>query len=188
MPLHKNQRARPRQFHIKILRAISNAMHKPILIALLLASILIAGCATTAPQAQANNSTGNASLAAAVATNASSGTTNDSIDFHKAYSDDGKLMVYFFYSRTCKSCQAIGPYVESIGRKYGNLTEWHSFDIYVIGDRLEYLRFFKEFNLPQNRSGTPTILVNNTVLWGRYEINGTLEKIINGSISTAARP
>ena len=159
-------------------------MRNYIIIALLLAFVLIAGCTTPASGQQANNSTAQASPATNASSNATLGTANQSIDFHKVYSDDGRLMVYFFYSRSCKSCKAIGPYVESIGKNYSSVTEWHGFDINTQDGRAEYLRFFKELNLPQNRSGVPTIFVNNTLLWGRYEINGTLEKIISGAVTT----
>ncbi len=164
-------------------------MNLRILFVPLLAVMLLAGC-TEQAQSPQQNSTGagtgtNGTVPQnqnpnppAYYDNATGAADSSGIDFHKEYSDDGKLMVYFFYSPSCPSCKAIRPFVESIGANYSNVTEWHGFDLTKKADRDEYFRFFKEFNLPQSRSGTPTILVANTVLWGRYEINDSLEKLI----------
>lgn len=103
-------------------------------------------------------------------------------DFSRAYSGEGRLTVYFFYSSHCQSCKSIEPYVESIGRKYENATEWEGFDIDTGYGRDGYLQFFKDFNVSQNRAGVPTIMANRTVLWGIYEINDSLERIINASV------
>ncbi len=196
-----------------------------ILTVLLLACVLIAGCATQNPQAQAENSTmptapianvspniaPNASTPAAspapgIAQNASAPPANPapnitrnlsvqttpadssgqnlSTDFDKVYSGDGKLMVYFFYSSTCEKCKIIAPFVAGIAEQYGNVTEWQDYDINGAQGRSAYFSFFKQMNLDQDRSGVPTILVNDTVLVGIYEINDSLEQIINGSIIT----
>ena len=181
-------------------------MRNSIFIALLLAFVFIAGCTTPAPEAQANNSTTQAVPAANATANSTQDTgameipanasenlsanaseQNFSIDLHKVYSDDGKLIVYYFYSHTCPKCKAIEPFVESIAKHYANVTQWQSFDINNKDDRATYFRFFKEFNLTQNRSGVPAILVNNTVLWGRFEINDSLEQEINGSLAPSGR-
>jgi thiol-disulfide isomerase/thioredoxin len=107
---------------------------------------------------------------------------NKTYNFSPVYSSDGKLMVYFFYSSTCPSCRAVGPYVEYIGKKYENQTEWQGYDIDTGYGRDAYLQYYKDFNISQARAGVPAIIVNNTVLWGRYEINDSLEMLINGSL------
>jgi len=104
-------------------------------------------------------------------------------DFSETHTKDGKLIVYFFHSPTCNSCKAIYPEVERIAKQYWNQTEWIDFDLNVPDDKNRYFQFYRQFNVTPERSGTPTILVNGTVLWGRYEINDSLEGIINASIS-----
>ena len=103
-------------------------------------------------------------------------------DFSPVQTQDGKLIVYFFHSPKCNSCKAIYPEVERIAKTYWNQTEWIDFDLTNPEDRVRYSQFYTQYNITSNRSGTPTILVNNTVLWGRYEINDSLEGIINGSV------
>jgi thiol-disulfide isomerase/thioredoxin len=103
-------------------------------------------------------------------------------DFSPVYSQDGKLIVYFFHAPHCHACQSIAPKVEDIGYRYQKWTEWRGFNINIDKDRVVYFQFSRDFNLTPERSGTPMILVNRTILWGQYEINDSLEQIINGSI------
>jgi len=130
----------------------------------------------------ASNVTGNMS-----APPVNSSGQNLSMDFSKVYSGDGKLMVYFFYSSTCPKCKEIEPFVTAVAGQYGNVTDWQDYDINGAQGRSAYFSFFKQMDLPQNRSGVPTILVNDTVLVGIYEINDSLEQIINGSVASTAR-
>ena len=106
-------------------------------------------------------------------------------DFSATHTTGGKLIVYFFHSTNCNSCKAIYPEVERIAKQYSNQTEWIDFNLILPDDKTRYFQFYEQFNITPERSGTPTILVNNTVLWGRYEINDSLEGIINSSIIQA---
>lgn len=165
---------------------------------LMLALLLIAGCTSNndathtneTTNASASNSTIASTTNVTIAENSSldgaqnqSGTFNGSdYDFSRVHSDDGKLVVYFFYSANCNACKSIGPYVESIGKKYENQTEWRGFNIDIKSDREIYFQFYRKMSLNQSRAGVPIMLINNTILWGRYEINDSLENVINGSI------
>jgi len=163
---------------------------------LMLALLLIAGCTSNNsvgnPNESANGSTSNSTLEniANASLNSPLNSTqnqtaelNDSeYDFSRVYSDNGKLIVYFFYSAGCNACKAIGPYVESMGKKYENQTEWRGFNIDIKSDREIYYQFYRKMSLNQSRAGVPIMLINNTILWGRYEINDSLEQVINGSI------
>ena len=113
---------------------------------------------------------------------ATSNASSSKFDFSPVYSDGGKLIIYFFYSPGCSSCKAVSPEIERIGKEYENVTEWRGFDINFPEDRDRYLQFYKEYNISPSRAGVPMIMVNKTILWGRYEINDSLERIINGSI------
>jgi thiol-disulfide isomerase/thioredoxin len=108
--------------------------------------------------------------------------STDKYDFSPVYTQDGKLIVYFFHAPHCPACKSIAPKVEDIGYRYQNWTEWRGFNINIDKDREIYFQFYNDFNLTPERSGTPMILVNGTILWGQYEINDSLEKIINQSI------
>ena len=103
-------------------------------------------------------------------------------DFSPVRNVDGKLIVYFFYSPNCPSCKAILSDVERIAKHYWNETDWRDFDLTVSKKKEQYFQFYKQYNLTWNRSGTPMILVNGTVLWGRYEINDSLERMITETI------
>jgi thiol-disulfide isomerase/thioredoxin len=103
-------------------------------------------------------------------------------NFSPVYSGDGKLIVYFFHMPQCPACKSIRPKVEDLGLRYQNWTEWRGFNINIDDDREIYFQFVKEFNIRPERSGVPMIMVNQTILWGKYEINDSLEQIINGSI------
>jgi len=165
---------------------------------LMLAVLLIFGCtsdnnannANETTNASESNSTIASNTNVTIAENSSldnvqnqSATFNGSdYDFSKVHSDDGKLVVYFFYSANCNACKSIGPYVESIGKKYENQTEWRGFNIDIKSDREIYYQFYRKMNLNQSRAGVPIMLINNTILWGRYEINDSLEQVIKSSI------
>lgn len=104
-------------------------------------------------------------------------------NFSRTHTDDGKLIIYFFYLPTCPSCQAVSTHVETIGKKYEKKTKWEGYDINFDDAHAAYQQFYNEYNLTPNRSGVPTMLVNNTVLWGQFEIRDNLEKIIKNEIN-----
>ena len=107
---------------------------------------------------------------------------NESYDFSPVFTNDGKLIIYFFHAPHCPACKSIQSKVEDIGFRYQNWTEWKGFNINIDSDRDVYFQFYNEFNLTPERSGTPMILVNNSILWGQCEINDSLGTIINESI------
>lgn len=158
-----------------------------------LAFLLLHGCisdASTIQQNVTNQTTeqivlDNSSQNSANATMDQTGNSTEEkqgFDFSPLYNEKGKLIVYFFHAPRCPACQSIQPKVEDIGFRYQNWTEWKGFNLDVEKDRQVYFQFYNDFNLSPERSGTPMILVNNTILWGQYEINDSLEQIINGSI------
>jgi len=165
---------------------------------LMLAVLLIFGCTSNNEAAHTNETTNasasNSTIASTtnvtIAENSSLDSAQDqsasvngsNYDFSKVYSDDGKIVVYFFYSANCNACKSIGPYVEGIGKKYENQTEWRGFNIDIKSDKEIYYQFYRKMSLNQSRAGVPIMLINNTILWGRYEINDSLEQVINGSI------
>jgi thiol-disulfide isomerase/thioredoxin len=108
--------------------------------------------------------------------------SSEAYNFSRIYTEDGRLIIYFFYLPSCPSCKAVASEVERIGKKYEKSTEWHGFNIQFQKERDSYQQFYKEFNLTSERSGVPTLLVNGTILWGQFEIRDNLEKIINSSL------
>ena len=167
----------------------------PVLIVVSVALLLLSGCMGTAENTDPNttdqlitdNATNNTIINNTIDTiqNNSENISTDlgKYDFSPVYNSENKLIIYFFHYPHCPACKSIAPKVEEIGYKYQNWTEWKGFNINIDQDRAIYFQFYDYFNLTPERSGTPMILVNNTILWGQYEINNSLEKIINGSIN-----
>ncbi|MEW6035047.1 MAG: thioredoxin family protein [Candidatus Micrarchaeota archaeon] len=100
-------------------------------------------------------------------------------DFEFPLTDDGKLVVHYFYSPYCVASKAIGPEIDRLEATYPGV-EFRRYDIATQNGTWAYLDFADTFNLSKEKRLVPQVLVNGTILTDRFNINGSLEGIITG--------
>lgn len=91
-----------------------------------------------------------------------------------------KTNVVYFYSETCAHCQDIKPFLIEIEKKYANTINFKRYEVVQSQEARDvYAEFIKAYNVPSDRTGTPSIFIGDTNLVGENEIPDRLESIIN---------
>lgn len=91
-----------------------------------------------------------------------------------------KTNVVYFYADTCSHCQDIKPFLTEIEKKYANTMNFKHYEVVQSQEaRDAYSEFIKVYNVPLDRTGTPSIFIGDTNLVGEKEIPERLESIIN---------
>ncbi|MCI0503980.1 thioredoxin family protein [Candidatus Micrarchaeota archaeon] len=103
--------------------------------------------------------------------------TPPNFDFTNTTTQDGRLVVNYFYSPHCSACIALRPDMDRLEARYGSV-EWREFDITAQNGTWAYQQFARDLNLSQAQRLVPQVLVNGTVITDRFNINGSLEGII----------
>ncbi len=98
-------------------------------------------------------------------------------DFSNVTDADGSLIVYYFHLPGCTACMSIQPEVERLGVAYPGVA-WMDYDLATQNGSAAYRDFAAQRNLSTVERLVPQVLVNGTVITGRFAINATLENII----------
>ncbi len=98
-------------------------------------------------------------------------------NFSNVTDDQGRLIVYFFYSPRCEACVAIRPVITALEGKYPNV-DWHEYDITTWNGTDAYVEFANEYNLSVQKRLVPQVLVDGQIITDRFNINSTLEGVI----------
>ncbi len=98
-------------------------------------------------------------------------------DFSPAMTEDGRPIVYYFYTPYCEACKALRPEIDRLESRYPDV-EWLEFDITTQNGTWAYQDFATQLNLSQQERLVPQVLVNGTVITDRFNINRSLEGII----------
>jgi thiol-disulfide isomerase/thioredoxin len=98
-------------------------------------------------------------------------------DFSNRTTADGRLIVYFFYSPYCSACKATIPEVDRLEQKYQNVS-WEEYDITTQNGSKAYLDYASQMNLSAKERYVPQVLVDGRVITDRFNINSTLESVI----------
>ncbi len=79
--------------------------------------------------------------------------------YFQKYNQDGQLIVYFFWDRSCPVCENQKPFLEEIEKNYENDIEIKSFEIRTS----ENIRFFQEIGeaYGMNPRGVPTTFIGD---------------------------
>ncbi len=100
-------------------------------------------------------------------------------DFEFPATEEGRLVVHFFYSKYCVASQAILPEIDRLEASYPDV-EFRRYDITTQNGTWAYVDFADGFNLSTEKRLVPQVLVNGTILTDRFNINSSLEGIITG--------
>jgi thiol-disulfide isomerase/thioredoxin len=98
-------------------------------------------------------------------------------DFSNVTTDEGKLIVYFFYSPYCVASKAIRPEIDRMESEYPDVL-WMEYDISTPNGTYAYLDFAEQHNLSRQQRLVPQVLVNGTVITDRFNINKSLEGML----------
>ncbi len=156
---------------------------KPLIIALLL--LMLLGCTSQPKEQQMQNitpATEQEGQKPIPVQNTSNETETeqkqDNISNQTEISYSDKVQVHYFYSPACHFCTKLGPFLEEQQQKFNNTTEWHKHNVM---QEQGYDFFNKTISEKNLSSAVPIILVNNKTLEGFYQINSSLEKLLQNS-------
>lgn len=103
-------------------------------------------------------------------------------DFSNATTENGTLIVRYFYSPGCSACKALRPEIDRLEGRYQGL-DWREYDITTQNGTLAYGAFADQYNLTSAQRLVPQVLVNGTVITDRFNINRSLEGIVSGFLA-----
>jgi hypothetical protein len=98
-------------------------------------------------------------------------------DFTNATTPDGRLVVNYFMSARCSACAALRPEIDRLEAEYSSV-DWREFDITTQNGTWAYQQFADGRNLSDKERLVPQVLVNDTVITDRFNINRSLEGVI----------
>jgi thiol-disulfide isomerase/thioredoxin len=90
---------------------------------------------------------------------------------------DGRLIAYYFFSPHCEASVAIRPEIDRLESKYPEV-DWKEYDITTQNGTMAYVQFAERYNLSAEKRLVPQVLVNGTIITDRFNINESLEGII----------
>jgi thiol-disulfide isomerase/thioredoxin len=90
---------------------------------------------------------------------------------------DGKPIVYYFYSPNCVASKALRPEIDALEAKYHSVL-WVEYDITTQNGTKAYDDFAEQYNLSIKGRLVPQALVNGTVITDRFKINSTLGSLL----------
>ncbi|MFH1520294.1 MAG: thioredoxin family protein [Candidatus Micrarchaeota archaeon] len=100
-------------------------------------------------------------------------------NFTNTRTNDGKLIVYYFYLPGCPSCIAIKPEIDRMEENYPEVY-FIRYNLATINGSWAYKDFSDQFGLNKSQMYVPQVLVNKTIITDRFNINDSLEKILIG--------
>jgi len=106
-------------------------------------------------------------------------------DFSNRTTADGRLIVYFFYSPYCSASKAIRPEIDKLEQRYQNVS-WNEYDITTANGSVAYSNFASQKNLGAKERFVPQVLVDGRVITDRFNINNTLEDVIQNFSKSAS--
>ena len=98
-------------------------------------------------------------------------------DFSEAFTGEGKLIVYYFYSTNCIASQELGPEIERMEEAYTE-TMFQKHNLATSDGSGAYRDFAEQYNLSYEQQLVPQVLVNGAIITDRFNINDSLENII----------
>jgi uncharacterized membrane protein/thiol-disulfide isomerase/thioredoxin len=94
------------------------------------------------------------------------------------------VQAILFYSPTCPHChQVINEFLIPLQEQYGDQLQIAGIDTSHPAGNTLYLKAIERFEIPQDRLGVPTLIVNDVVLVGSGEIPARFPKLIEDGLS-----
>lgn len=98
-------------------------------------------------------------------------------NFTNITTQDGKLIVHYFYLPKCPSCIAIKPEIDDLEAIYPNVV-FIRYNLATVNGSWAYKDFSDQYGLNKTQMYVPQVLVNKTIITDRFNINSSLENII----------
>ena len=98
-------------------------------------------------------------------------------DFSGPVTEEGNLIVYYFYSNNCIASQELAPEIERLEKAYPE-TVFQKHNLATLNGSMAYRDFAEQYNLSYEQQLVPQVLVNGTIITDRFSINDSLEDII----------
>jgi thiol-disulfide isomerase/thioredoxin len=101
-------------------------------------------------------------------------------DFSPTHDREGRLIVYFFFSPRCSASRAIIPEIDILESEYPDAL-FLRYNLSMDNGSEAYRQFAEQHNLSNDEMYVPQVLVNSTIITDRFEINESLEGLLNSS-------
>jgi thiol-disulfide isomerase/thioredoxin len=100
-------------------------------------------------------------------------------DFKNVTTESGGLIVHYFHSSGCVASIALNPEIDKLEKNYPDVL-FARYDIFTQNGTQAYLAFADQYNLSRDLRLVPQVLVNGTIITDRFNINDSLEGMIQG--------
>lgn len=97
-------------------------------------------------------------------------------EFNKT-AENGSMIVYFFHSPGCSACRETYQTIADLEEKYPNIV-FINYSLASANGSKAYVQFAEKYNLSTSKQLVPQVLVNDTIITDRFNIEDTLEEII----------
>ncbi len=97
-------------------------------------------------------------------------------DFNKT-NENGSMIVYFFHSPGCSACRETYGTIAELEDKYPNIL-FVNYSLANANGSLAYVQFAEKYNLSASKQLVPQVLVNDTIITDRFNIEEKLENIL----------
>jgi len=98
-------------------------------------------------------------------------------NFSNVSTEDGNLIVYYFYSTNCVASHALAPEMARLEKEYEN-TLFLRHNLATPNGSRAYRDFSEQYNLSKDQMLVPQVLVNGTIITDRFNINKSLEDLL----------
>ena len=101
-----------------------------------------------------------------------------------AQAQTGVVHAILFFSPSCEYChQVIDEVLPPLSEKYGDQLEIVGIDVSTEAGSALYESAINYFKIPDERLGMPTMIVGDSVLWGKNEITDDLPEIVANGVN-----
>jgi thiol-disulfide isomerase/thioredoxin len=98
-------------------------------------------------------------------------------DFSNTTTEDGRLIVYYFYMARCSACIATEPKIDELEAEYPDAV-FLRYDIGTTNGSYAYKDFAAQYGLNKSQMYVPQVLVNGMIITDMFNINESLEGVI----------
>ena len=106
-----------------------------------------------------------------------------------AASADGKVQIDYYWGDGCGHCEAIKPFLDDFEQRHKDDVNMVRHEVWKHPDEAQRFNDMMDvYGVPQNRRGTPTLIVNGTLLVGGQEIPQRLEQeVVKAKLGKGAK-
>ena len=112
----------------------------------------------------------------------------DEIDIVKIYHAEGSVCIIYFYGEGCPSCARVEPFIEELGKRYGNNIEITKLEVYHnLKNYQAYNKYCGLQSIPIEDRKIPLVAISDKFYVGVTDIKNNLEAEIERILETGER-